>query len=168
MRTDKLTTKFQMALAEAQSIAVGRDHQFLEPLHVMVALLDSQGGSVRGLLARAGVNVNALRSQLGDALDRLPRVEGTAGDVAVSNDLNRALNLTDRLAQKRGDQYIASELFPLAALEAGGAVAEALRGAGANAEALTQAVDEVRGGESVTDPRWLRGARLPHKVSPSQ
>ncbi len=152
MRTDKLTTKFQMALAEAQSIAVGRDHQFLEPLHVMVALLDSQGGSVRGLLARAGVNVNALRSQLGDALDRLPRVEGTAGDVAVSNDLNRALNLTDRLAQKRGDQYIASELFPLAALEAGGAVAEALRGAGANAEALTQAVDEVRGGESVTDP----------------
>jgi len=152
MRMDKLTTKFQMALSEAQSLAVGRDHQFIEPAHLMVALLDQQGGTVRHLLAQAGVNVNALRSQLGDALDRLPRVEGTAGDVQISNDLGRHLNLMDRLAQKRGDQFISSELFVLAALEAGGTVAEALKANGASREAIEQAIERVRGGEAVNDP----------------
>jgi ATP-dependent Clp protease ATP-binding subunit ClpB len=152
MRMDKLTTKFQMALADAQSLAVGRDHQFLEPVHLMAALLDQQGGSLRGLLARAGANVNALRTQIGGALDRLPRVEGTAGDVQVSNDLSRHLNLMDKLAQERGDQFIASELFPLAALEVGGTVADALASAQANAEAITRAIEEVRGGERVDDP----------------
>jgi ATP-dependent Clp protease ATP-binding subunit ClpB len=152
MRMDKLTTKFQMALADAQSLAVGRDHQFLEPVHLMAALLDQQGGSLRGLLARAGANVNALRTQIGGALDRLPRVEGTAGDVQVSNDLSRHLNLMDKLAQERGDQFIASELFPLAALEVGGTVADALASAQANAEAITKAIEEVRGGERVDDP----------------
>ena len=151
MRMDKLTTKFQMALSEAQSLAVGRDHQFIEPAHLMVALLDQQGGSVRHLLGQAGVNVNALRSHLGDLIDRLPTVQGTAGDVQVSNDLAKHLNVTDKLAQERGDQYISSELFPLAALDAGGTLADALREAGAAKEALEQAIDKVRGGEAVND-----------------
>ena len=117
MRLDKLTSKFQMALADAQSLAVGQDHQFIEPAHVMVALLDQQGGSVRGLLTKAGANVNLLRSQLGDAIDRLPKVEGAGGDVHFSNDLGKLFNITDRLAQKRDDQYVSSELFVLAALD---------------------------------------------------
>ena len=93
MRMDKLTSKFQMALAEAQSLAVGQDHQFIEPTHVMVALLDQQGSTARGLLTKSGVNVNLLRSQLGDALDRLPSVEGTGGDVHMGNDLSKMLNV---------------------------------------------------------------------------
>src|SRR6185369_10371023 len=111
MRMDKLTAKFQMALADAQSSALGRDHQFIEPAHLMLALLGQEGGSIRPLLDKAGANVNLLRSQLGQALDRLPKVEGAGGEVHLSNDLNKLLNLTDKLAQKRGDQYIASELF---------------------------------------------------------
>ena len=82
MRMDKLTSKFQTALADAQSLAVGRDHQFIEPLHVLLALIDQEGGTVRPLLAKAGANVNLLRSRLGEALDRLPKVEGTDGEVA--------------------------------------------------------------------------------------
>ncbi|MDX1432329.1 MAG: Clp protease N-terminal domain-containing protein, partial [Gammaproteobacteria bacterium] len=152
MRQDKLTTKFQMALAEAQSLAVGRDHQFIEPLHVMLALLDQQGGSTRHLLNRANVNVNALRSQLGVALEQLPVVQGTAGDVQISNDLGRHLNLMDKIAQKRGDQYISSELFLLAALDAGGRVAELLKKNGADRKTLEQAIDDLRGGEAVDDP----------------
>src|SRR3569832_1257189 len=109
MRMDKLTSKFQMALADAQSLAVGRDHQFIEPVHLLIALLDQDGGTVRYLLSQADVNVNRLRSQLGEALDRLPKVEGAAGKVHVSNDLNRLLNVTDKLAQQRKDQYISSE-----------------------------------------------------------
>ena len=116
MRMDKLTSKFQTALAEAQSLAVGLDHQFIEPAHVMVALLNQQGSSVRGLLTKSGVNVNLLRSQLGETLDRLPKVEGTGGEIHVSNELSRLLNVTDKLAQERDDQYISSELLLLAAL----------------------------------------------------
>src|SRR5262245_35998176 len=101
MRMDKLTTKFQMALADAQSLAVGRDHQFIEPTHVTVALLDQEGSSVRHLLTKAGVNLNAFRSQLGEALDRLPQVQGTHGDVQISNELSRLFNVSDKLAQKR-------------------------------------------------------------------
>ncbi|HWK74749.1 MAG TPA: ATP-dependent chaperone ClpB [Povalibacter sp.] len=152
MRMDKLTSKFQLALADAQSLAVGRDHQYIEPLHVLTALLDQQGGSVRHLLDKAGTNVNLLRSQLGEALDRLPKVEGTGGEVHVSNDLNRVLNLTDKLAQKRGDQYISSELFVLAALEDKGQLGTLLRNAGAVKGAIEKAIEEVRGGEKVTDP----------------
>src|SRR6188474_2730561 len=117
MRMDKLTSKFQQALADAQSLAIGRDHQYIEPLHVMTALLDQQGGSVRHLLDKAGTNVNLLRSQLGEALDRLPKVEGSGGEVHISNELNRVLNVTDKIAQQRGDQYISSELFVLAAFD---------------------------------------------------
>ncbi|HEX7113761.1 MAG TPA: Clp protease N-terminal domain-containing protein, partial [Steroidobacter sp.] len=152
MRLDKLTSRFQLALADAQSLAVGRDHQYIEPLHVMVALLDQQGGSVRHLLDRAGTNVNLLRSQLGEALDRLPIVQGTGGEVHISSELNRLLNLTDKLAQQRGDQYISSELFVLAALEDKGRLGTILRNAGAVKGAIEKAIDEVRGGEKVTDP----------------
>jgi ATP-dependent Clp protease ATP-binding subunit ClpB len=152
MRMDKLTSKFQQALADAQSLAVGRDHQYIEPLHVMSALLDQQGGSVRPLLDKSGVNVNLLRSQLGEALDRLPSVEGNAGEVHLSNELNRVLNLTDKTAQKRGDQYISSELFVLAALEDRGTLGQVLRNAGAVKGAIEKAVEELRGGEKVNDP----------------
>src|SRR5215510_15957266 len=106
MRMDKLTSKFQLALADAQSLALGRDHQYIEPAHVMTALLDQQGGSVRHLLDKAGTNVNLLRSHVGEALDRLPKVEGSGGEVHVSNELSRVFNVMDKLAQKRGDQYI--------------------------------------------------------------
>ena len=152
MRTDKLTSKFQMALADAQSLAVGRDHQFLEPVHVMVALLDQEGGAVRYLLTQSNVNVNALRSQLGLVLDRLPRIEGTAGDIQISNELNRLLNVTDKLAQQRHDQYTSSELFVLAAIQDKGTLGDELRKNGANKSLVEQAIDRMRGGEKVTDP----------------
>jgi ATP-dependent Clp protease ATP-binding subunit ClpB len=149
---DKLTSKFQLALADAQSLAVGRDHQYIEPMHVMVALLDSQGGSVRHLLDKAGTNVNLLRSHLGQALDRQSKVEGVGGEVHVSNELNKLLNLTDKLAQKRGDQYISSELFVLAALEDKGQLGTLLRDCGAVKGAIEKAIEQVRGGEKINDP----------------
>lgn len=153
MRPDKLTTKFQMALADAQSLAVGRDHQYIEPVHLLTAFLDQEGGTVRHLLSTAGVHVNALRSQLGDALDRLPRVEGAGGDVHISNNLNRLLNVTDKLAQQRKDQYISSELFVLAALDDKGELGEILRKAGVHEAHISDAIDTLRGGEKVDDPQ---------------
>ncbi len=153
MRMDKLTTKFQMAIAEAQSLAVGRDHQFIEPEHLMVAMLDQEGGGLRHLLQQAGVNANYLRSQLGNALDRLPTVSGTGGEVHVSGELGRVLNLTDKLAQKRKDQYVSSELFALAAVDDGKSrLGELLTKAGADKAALQKAIEEMRGGENVDDP----------------
>jgi ATP-dependent Clp protease ATP-binding subunit ClpB len=152
MRMDKLTTKFELALADAQSIAVGRDHQYIEPVHLLMALLDQDGGTARPLLARAGVDISQLRLQLMEALDRMPRVEGIAGEVHVSNDLGKLRNLTDKLAQERKDQYVSSELFLLAAVEDKGQVGELLRAAGASKGAIGQAIDQVRGGERVDDP----------------
>ena len=152
MRMDKLTTKFQQALADAQSLALGRDHQFIEPAHLMLGLLDQEGGSVRHLLTRVGANANALRSRLGEALDRLSQVEGTGGDVQISSDLARLLNLTDKMAQKRGDQFISSELFVLAALEDKGALGRLMKDAGVAKGALEQAIEQIRGGEAVDNP----------------
>ena len=152
MRLDKLTSKFQLALADAQSLAVGQDHQFIEPVHLLVALLDQQGGSIRGLLTKAGVNVNLLRSQLGDAIDRLPKVEGTGGDVHIGGDLTKLFNITDKLAQDRGDQFISSELFVVAALDAKSPLKPALEQAGAVKGAVEKAIDELRGGQQVDDP----------------
>jgi len=152
MRMDKLTSKFQMALADAQSLAVGRDHQYIEPVHIMQALLEQQGGSVRPLLDKAGTNVNQLRTQLNEALERLPKVEGNSGEVHISNDSNKLLNVTDKLAQKRGDQYISSELFVLAALEDKGALGNALRHSGVVKAALERTIDELRGGDKIDDP----------------
>src|ERR1700730_8432851 len=140
MRMDKLTTKFQAALADAQSLAVGRDNQYIEPVHLMAALLDQQGGTARPLLEKAGVQVAKLRSDLAGALDRLPKVEGAAGEVLLGNDLNKLLNVTDKLAQQRGDQFISSELFVLAACEDRGELGR-----------LQKAIDEVRGGSKVED-----------------
>jgi ATP-dependent Clp protease ATP-binding subunit ClpB len=152
MRADKLTSKFQSALADAQSLAVGRDHQFIEPTHVMMALLDQEGSTAKPLLSQSGVNVNALRSRLSEALDRLPRVEGVGGEVLISRELDRALNLTDKLAQKRKDEYITSELFLLAALEEKGQLGDLLRQAGANKDRIAAAIEAMRGGQRVEDP----------------
>src|SRR5690348_5097071 len=151
MRMDKLTTNFQQALADAQSLAVGRDHQFIEPVHVMAALLEQQGGSVTGILTKAGANLNLLRSQLGEAIDRLPSVEGTPGEVHIGNELTKLLNVTDKLAQERGDSYISSELFLLAAVQSKNDLGRILERAGAVKGSIAKAIDEVRGGGKVDD-----------------
>jgi ATP-dependent Clp protease ATP-binding subunit ClpB len=151
MRQDKLTSQFQQALADAQSLALGRDHQILEPVHVLLALLDSQGSSVRPILVKAGADVNKLRAELEAQLDRLPKVEGAPGEIHISNELNKILNVTDKIAQQRGDQYIASELFLLAAFEDRN-LARAFKEAGVIRGAVEKAIDEVRGGEKVSDP----------------
>ncbi|CDZ78612.1 Heat shock protein F84.1 [Legionella massiliensis] len=152
MRMDKLTSKFQMALADAQSLALGRDNGFIEPEHLMKALLDQQGGSSRPLLTKAGVNLSQLRTLIDQALDRLPKVSGTGGDIHISNALNRLLNLTDKLSQQRKDSYISSEIFILAAISEDGTLAKLLKQAGAEKQAIEKAIDEVRGGDSVNDP----------------
>jgi len=151
MRMDKLTTKFQQALADAQSLAVGRDHQYIEPVHLMAALLDQQGGTARPLLEKAGAQVPKLRSDLAGALDRLPEVEGAGGEVLLGNDLNKLLNVTDKLAQQRGDQFISSELFVLAACDDRGELGRLLKANGATRAALEKAIEEVRGGAKVED-----------------
>ena len=151
MRMDKLTSRFQQALADAQSLAVGRDHNLIEPVHLLIALIDESGGSSKPMLAQAGVNVVALRARLGELLDKLPTVKGQEGNVTVGNDLGRLLNVTDKLAQQRGDAYIASELFVLACLDDKGDIGRALKDAGANKARLEAAIDVLRGGEKVSD-----------------
>jgi len=151
MRMDKLTTKFQQALADAQSLAVGRDNQYIEPVHLMAALLDQQGGTARPLLEKAGVQVPKLRSDLAGALDRIAKVEGSGGDVLLGNDLNKLLNVTDKLAQQRGDQFISSELFVLAACDDRGELGRLLKANGATRANLEKAIEEVRGGAKVED-----------------
>tara|TARA_R110002020_G_scaffold112746_47_gene259521 strand:+ start:1804 stop:4386 length:2583 start_codon:yes stop_codon:yes gene_type:complete len=151
MRMDKLTSRFQQALSDAQSLAVGRDHNLIEPAHVLLALLDQSGGSTRPTLAQAGVNVAALRQRLAEALDKLPKVTGQEGNLSVGNDLSRLLNLSDKLAQQRGDAFIASELFVLACLDDKGEAGQALKAAGAKKEALEKAIESLRGGEKVDD-----------------
>jgi ATP-dependent Clp protease ATP-binding subunit ClpB len=149
MRMDKLTSRFQQALADAQSLAVGRDNNMLEPAHVMAALLQQQGGSTGPLLTQAQVNVPALQQRVNELLERLPKVSGQEGNIHAGNELTRLLNLTDKLAQQRGDQFIASELFVLAALEDKGELGAALKAAGANKPNLEAAIDKLRGGEKV-------------------
>jgi len=151
MRMDKLTTKFQAALADAQSLAVGRDNQYIEPVHLMAALLDQQGGTARPLLEKAGAAVAKLRSDLAAAVDRLPKVEGAGGEVLLGNDLNKLLNVTDKLAQQRGDQFISSELFVLAAADDRGELGRLLKASGVTRAALEKAIEEVRGGAKVED-----------------
>ena len=153
MRMDKLTNRLQTALADAQSLAAGRDHQLMEPTHVLAALLDQRDGGARSILTRAGVDVAATRAALDEALERLPQVSGAAaGDVQVGKELARALNVADKLAQRRGDQYLSSELFILALLEVGGAAAQALLTHGGDARAIGAAIEQARGGDSVSDP----------------
>ncbi|MEO7206693.1 MAG: ATP-dependent chaperone ClpB [Steroidobacteraceae bacterium] len=151
MRMDKLTTKFQQALADAQSLAVGRDNQYIEPVHLMVALLDQQGGTARPLLEKAGVQVPKLRSDLAAALERIAKVDGAGGEVLLGNELNKLLNVTDKLAQQRGDQFISSELFVLAACDDRGELGRLLKANGATRANLEKAIEEVRGGAKVDD-----------------
>jgi ATP-dependent Clp protease ATP-binding subunit ClpB len=151
MRMDKLTTKFQAALADAQSLAVGRDNQYIEPVHLMAALLDQQGGTARPLLEKAGAAVAKLRSDLAAALDRIAKVEGSGGEVLLGNDLNKLLNVTDKLAQQRGDQFISSELFVLAACDDRGELGRLLKANGVARASVETAIDEVRGGAKVDD-----------------
>ncbi|EOX2922216.1 ATP-dependent chaperone ClpB [Providencia stuartii] len=151
MRLDRLTNKFQQALADAQSLALGRENQFIEPIHLLSALFNQEGGSVRPLLTTIGVNAGQLQKKIEDALARLPQVQGVAGDVQPSSDLIRHLNLCDQLAQKNGDEFISSELFLLAALEANTSLADMLKAAGVNKANLNKAIDEMRGGEKVND-----------------
>lgn len=152
MRMDKLTSKFQAALADAQSLALGKDHQFIEPLHLMMALLDQEGGSIKPLLSQLGVNIPVFRSELAKGLSHLATVSGSGGDVQISNELARLLNLTDKLAQKRNDQFISSELFLLAALEEKGSLQDLFKKHGITKQAVEQVIDALRGGQAVDDP----------------
>jgi ATP-dependent Clp protease ATP-binding subunit ClpB len=152
MRIDKFTTRFQQAFADAQSLAVGADNPYIEPQHLLTALLNQDDGGTASLLSRAGVNVAGLRAALKQAIERLPRVQGTGGEVNVSRELANLLNLTDKEAQKRNDQYIASELFLLALTGDKGETGRLLKEHGGTRQALEQAIDAVRGGESVENP----------------
>ncbi len=152
MRMDKLTGKFQTALADAQSLALGKDHQFIEPVHLMMALLDQEGGSIKPLLAQIGVNTQMLRTELVKELGRIATVSGSGGDIQLSNELLRLLNLTDKLAQKRNDKFISSELFLLAACEEKGFLNDLLQKAGVIKKNVEIAIDKMRGGEAVDDP----------------
>jgi ATP-dependent Clp protease ATP-binding subunit ClpB len=149
---DKLTSKFQLAISDAQSLALGLDNQFIEPEHLMSALLNQDGSSIRPLLDKVGVNVNQLRSLLAASLDRIAKVSGDEGEVHISNNLNKLLNQTDKISQKRNDQYISSELFLLAAIEANNSLGELLKATGASKASVEKAIDEVRGGQQIDDP----------------
>ncbi|HUR41403.1 MAG TPA: Clp protease N-terminal domain-containing protein, partial [Verrucomicrobiae bacterium] len=152
MRHDKLTTRFQQALADAQSLAVGRDHPHIEPAHLMQALLDQDGGSTGPLLLASGVNADQLRNKLAAAIDQLPTLGSASGDIAMGPELARLLNLTDKLAQQRKDPFISSELFVLAATDDKGALGEALRASGARKPMVEQAIEQVRGGQKPDSP----------------
>jgi ATP-dependent Clp protease ATP-binding subunit ClpB len=152
MRFDKFTTKFQQAFADAQSLAVGADNPYIEPQHLLLALLNQQDGGSASLLARAGVNVGGIRAGLKSAIDRLPKVEGAGGEVNVSRELGNLLNLTDKEAQKRGDQFVASELFLLALTHDKGETGRLLKQHGGTREAIEKAIQAVRGAESVQSP----------------
>src|SRR3989339_294912 len=149
MRMDKFTTLFQTALADAQSLAIGADQQYIEPVHVMKALLNQDNGTVAPLLNQAGIKMAVLVDELDKAIDRLPQVHGTPGDVHISPDLARILNLMDKIAQKQKDQYISSELFVLAVLESSDKLADILKKAGAVKNAIEQGIHLMRGGEKV-------------------
>ena len=151
MNIEKFTTKFQQAIAEAQSLAIGKDNQFIEPMHLLSALLNQQDGSVAPILTASGVNVAVLRNELNNELAKLPQVSGNGGDVQLSRQLLNLLNLCDKLAQQRQDKFISSELFLLAALEEKGAVSEVLKKCGAKKEQILQAIDHIRGGQNVND-----------------
>ena len=151
MQIDKLTSKFQEALAAAQSMAVGKDHQFIEPMHLMLALLQQQAGTVKPLLAQSGVNITAYQADLENQLSRLAQVEGGSGDIHISQDLNRLLNQTDKLAQKRQDQFVSSELFVLAMVEDKNKAGDLLRQHGGHKSSLEVAIEKIRGGEKVTN-----------------
>ena len=152
MRMDKLTSKLQQALADAQSLAVGRDNNYLEPVHLVTALLDQKGGSLRPLLTQTGFDVPALRTGLDKLLGELPVVSDSDGQINISPDLNRLFNLADRMAQKAGDQFLSSETILLAAMQDKGSLGKLLNSFGVSQNALENAVKNLRGGASVDSP----------------
>uniref|UniRef100_UPI00356458D1 Clp protease N-terminal domain-containing protein n=1 Tax=Halopseudomonas sp. TaxID=2901191 RepID=UPI00356458D1 len=152
MRIDRFTSKLQMALSDAQSLAVGRDNPQIEPLHLMLALLDQQQGSIKPLLRQVGFDTNALRNALDEALDKLATVSNPTGDINLSQDMARLFNQADRLAQQRNDQFISSELVLLAAMESNTTLGKILLDQGVSKKALENAISNLRGGESVNDP----------------
>ncbi|MFT4672563.1 MAG: ATP-dependent Clp protease ATP-binding subunit ClpB [Pseudohongiellaceae bacterium] len=151
MRMDKLTSKFQLALADAQSLAVGKDHQFIEPIHLFSAMLQQEGGSVKPLLSRVGVEIKGLNDKIQQSLNSLAEVQGQAGEVHLSQNTSRLLNVADKLAQKRGDSFISSDLFLLALFDDKDSAAKLLRDSGASKAALEKAIEDVRGGSNVDD-----------------
>ncbi|WP_386698494.1 ATP-dependent chaperone ClpB [Lonepinella sp. MS14436] len=151
MNIEKFTTKFQQALAEAQSLALGKDNQFIEPVHLLTALLNQQDGSIAPILTASGVNLSLLRNELNNELNKLPRVSGNGGDVQISRQLVNILNLCDKIAQQQQDKFISSEIFLLAALEDNGSLSQILRKCGAKKESLQQAIKQIRGGQKVDD-----------------
>ncbi|HCE3311481.1 TPA: ATP-dependent chaperone ClpB [Vibrio parahaemolyticus] len=152
MRLDRFTSKFQIAISDAQSLALGRDHQYIEPVHLMVALLDQNGSPIRPLLTMLDVDVTHLRSKLGEMLDRLPKVSGIGGDVQLSSSMGTLFNLCDKVAQKRQDSYISSEVFLLAALEDRGPLGQLLKEVGLTEQKVSEAIEKIRGGQKVNDP----------------
>ncbi|RYV02324.1 ATP-dependent chaperone ClpB [Shewanella sp. OPT22] len=151
MRLDRMTTKFQQALSDSQSLALGKDHQYIEPVHLMMSLLNQDGTTIAPLLTEAGINVKNLRSGLSKELERFPVVEGTGGDVQLSQASGRVLNLCDKMAQKRQDKFISSELFVLAALEANDTLTKLLKDNGATKDKLEKTIEQFRGGKNVDD-----------------
>jgi ATP-dependent Clp protease ATP-binding subunit ClpB len=152
MRIDRLTSKLQLALSDSQSLAVGMDHPAIEPAHLMQALLEQQGGSIKPLLLQVGFDINSLRKALSKELDQLPKIQNPTGDVNMSQDLARLLNQADRLAQQKGDQFISSELVLLAAMDENSKLGKLLLGQGVSKKALENAISNLRGGEAVNDP----------------
>ena len=152
MRIDRLTSKLQLALSDSQSLAVGMDHPAIEPVHLLQALIDQQGGSIRPLLMQVGFDVNGLRTALSKELDQLPKIQNPTGDVNMSQDLARLLNQADRLAQQKGDQFISSELVLLAAMDENSKLGKLLLSQGVSKKALENAISNLRGGEAVNDP----------------
>lgn len=152
MSIEKFTSKFQSALADAQSLALGKEHAYIEPEHLMKALLDQSGGSTAALLSKAQVNVSKLRAAVDNAIERMPTVSGTAGEIHLSPTLSKLLNLCDQLAQKQGDTYISSELFILAAMKGNSSLQRMLTDAGADIKPIEQAIQTIRGQETVNDP----------------
>ncbi|PJC85012.1 ATP-dependent chaperone ClpB [Vibrio sp. HA2012] len=152
MRLDRFTSKFQLAISDAQSLALGRDHQYIEPVHLMVALLNQDGSTIRPLLTMLNIDVVQLRSKLAEMLDRLPKVSGIGGDVQLSSHLGMLFNLCDKVAQHRKDSYISSEIFLIAAIEDKGDLGNLLREQGLTKESVSEAIDKVRGGQKVDDP----------------
>lgn len=152
MRIDRLTNQLQLALSDAQSMAVGRDHNFIDPVHLLSAMLDQKSGSIRPLLTQAGATIPDLRNTINKALEQLPTVQGSTGDIHMSNELGRVLNIADKLAQQRKDAYVSSELVLLALLQAKVKAGELLMAAGVSEQSLENAIDNVRGGETISDP----------------
>lgn len=152
MRMDKFTSKFQSALADAQSLALGKDHQYIEPLHLMLSMLQQQGNSVSAILNQIGAPAGQLINAIDAELAKLPQVSGTGGEVHISPDLGKLLNVCDKISQQRQDQYISSELFLLAALEDKGSLGKLLKAQGVTTKMVEDAIAQIRGGQNVNDP----------------